>query len=373
MSAPTSTHPGLQVALVLGLDRVGRVVRERAVELAVHDLELERQALEHRRDDQAAHAVGGVGHDLAAAQRVDVDERAHVVGERRRAGPALDTVPRAPRPASSTPGRDQLLDLAQAGVLADRRGAGAGSSLMPLYWAGLCDGGEHRAGRVERARRRSRRGRSRPGRGRPRRRPRACAPSAKAATSGTADGRMSRPDDDRSTPPVNRAKAAPMPGDGRRRAGRDDAADVVGLEDGVERIAHDRASRAPHRPRGGTVMVAPGPAGARSSVAQIAVIVGVFRWASGPAGAAGRRRCPRATGPRAPPRSPAAPTFSAPERAKCRDTSCWWGRHHQVGAEPPRAVRPVRLPVGEVRGPDDDRDTGPRTSTRCRRPTRGPG
>ena len=42
-------HPGLEVAQVLGLDRVGRVVRERAVELAVQDLEVERQAVEHRR------------------------------------------------------------------------------------------------------------------------------------------------------------------------------------------------------------------------------------------------------------------------------------------------------------------------------------
>ena len=61
--------PGLEVALVGRLHRVGRVVRERAVELAVHDLEVERQPLEHLRHDQPAHAVGRVGHDLAGAEQ----------------------------------------------------------------------------------------------------------------------------------------------------------------------------------------------------------------------------------------------------------------------------------------------------------------
>ena len=37
---PTGHHAGLEVELVGGLDRVGRVVRERAVELAVHHLQL---------------------------------------------------------------------------------------------------------------------------------------------------------------------------------------------------------------------------------------------------------------------------------------------------------------------------------------------
>ena len=70
MSNPPDTHAGLQVALVGGLQRVGGVVRERAVELAVHDLELERrQALEDRGHDQAAHAVGGVGDDAQRPQR----------------------------------------------------------------------------------------------------------------------------------------------------------------------------------------------------------------------------------------------------------------------------------------------------------------
>ena len=56
--------PGPQVALVGRLQRIGRVVRERAVELGVHDLELEHaEPIEHGGDDEAAHPVGGVGDD----------------------------------------------------------------------------------------------------------------------------------------------------------------------------------------------------------------------------------------------------------------------------------------------------------------------
>ena len=75
-------HAGPQVALVGRLQRVGRVVRERAVELGIHDLELEHaEAIEHGGDDEAAHPVGGVGDDPPRAQGVDVDERHDVVDE----------------------------------------------------------------------------------------------------------------------------------------------------------------------------------------------------------------------------------------------------------------------------------------------------
>ena len=79
---PAGHHPGAQVALVRRLQRVGRVVREGAVELGIHHLELEHaEPVEHGRDDEAAHAVGGVGDDPARAQGVDVDERHDVVDE----------------------------------------------------------------------------------------------------------------------------------------------------------------------------------------------------------------------------------------------------------------------------------------------------
>jgi hypothetical protein len=75
-------HPCTQVRLVLGLDGIGRVVGEGAVELPVHDLEVEGQWLEHGGDDQSTHAVRGVRDDLERAQRIDVDEGPHVGGER---------------------------------------------------------------------------------------------------------------------------------------------------------------------------------------------------------------------------------------------------------------------------------------------------
>ena len=58
------------------------MVREGAVELGVHDLELEHaEPVEHGRDDEAAHAVGGVGDDPAGTERVDVDEGHDVLDE----------------------------------------------------------------------------------------------------------------------------------------------------------------------------------------------------------------------------------------------------------------------------------------------------
>ena len=69
--------PRLQGHQVLGLDGVGRMVGEGAVQLAEEDLEMERQAGEHRGHHQAAHAVGGVGDDLAggAARRASTKDR----------------------------------------------------------------------------------------------------------------------------------------------------------------------------------------------------------------------------------------------------------------------------------------------------------
>ena len=88
---------------------------------------------------------------------VDVDERADVVGERgeqvvaARAGPALGA------PAGSPLGAVALIS-AQAGVLADRAGAGE-AELDAVVRGRVVRGGEHRAGGVEVRRRRSRAGR----------------------------------------------------------------------------------------------------------------------------------------------------------------------------------------------------------------------
>ena len=79
---PAGDHPGPQVALVGGLQRIGRVVRERAVEFGVHHLELDAgQSLEHRGHDEATHAVGGVGDDPHRADVGRIDEAHDVIGE----------------------------------------------------------------------------------------------------------------------------------------------------------------------------------------------------------------------------------------------------------------------------------------------------
>jgi hypothetical protein len=61
---PAGHDAGLEVALVGRLQRVGGVVGERAVEVAVHQFQGDlRDPPEHRWDDESTHAVGGVGDD----------------------------------------------------------------------------------------------------------------------------------------------------------------------------------------------------------------------------------------------------------------------------------------------------------------------
>ena len=88
----------LEVLEVLGLDRVGGVVGERAVELAEDHGELGRESREHRGDHEAADAVGRVGDDAQRREGVDVDERADVRDELREQVHALRRG-RSPRPA----------------------------------------------------------------------------------------------------------------------------------------------------------------------------------------------------------------------------------------------------------------------------------
>jgi hypothetical protein len=94
------------------------VVGERPVELRVQHLELDRrQPGEHHRDDEAAHAVGGVGDDRQGSQGRDVDEGADVVGE------VLQQVLLAALPPPGCLGgaaTGQFLDPLQPGVLAHR-------------------------------------------------------------------------------------------------------------------------------------------------------------------------------------------------------------------------------------------------------------
>ena len=139
----------LEVLQVLDVDRVGRVVRERAVELAEQELELEGQPRHHRGDDEATHPVGGVGDDPQRRQRRDVDERPDVGDERGQQVATLD--PARVLAALEETARNQRLDLGEAGVLADGRGAGP-AQLHAVVLGGVVAGGEHRGRRVEGAR-----------------------------------------------------------------------------------------------------------------------------------------------------------------------------------------------------------------------------
>ena len=152
-------HRALEVLEVLGLDRIGGVVRERAVELAVEDRQRERQAFEHLRARRARPCRWRCRRrPLSGCSTDDVDERPHVLAERRRAGRRCSTLP-GDLAARRHARRDHLLDLREAGLLADRRGAGA-AQLDAVVLRGVVARGEHRAGRVELARPRSRRRRS---------------------------------------------------------------------------------------------------------------------------------------------------------------------------------------------------------------------
>ena len=137
-----ASDPGLQVALVGRLDGVGRVVRERAVELAVHDLEVERAARSNTFGTiEAAHAVGGVGHDLQGLEQRPVDERHDVVGEVvEEVHRVLGAPPAAGRADGAGRGRPRPSAWISLRPVSTPTGlAPARHSLMPLYWAGLCD------------------------------------------------------------------------------------------------------------------------------------------------------------------------------------------------------------------------------------------
>ena len=74
-------HPGLQVAEVLGLDRIGRMVGKRAVQLRIKKVQLEGQTCKDGGNDQATHAVSRVDHYPEGPQGLHVDEGPDVVGK----------------------------------------------------------------------------------------------------------------------------------------------------------------------------------------------------------------------------------------------------------------------------------------------------
>ena len=72
--SPADAHLLAQIDEVLGLDRVSRVVRKRAVKLAIHQLPFEGQRVEDGRHDESPHAICGICHDAQRSQRRDINE-----------------------------------------------------------------------------------------------------------------------------------------------------------------------------------------------------------------------------------------------------------------------------------------------------------
>jgi hypothetical protein len=137
----------LEILQVLRVDRVGRVVRERPVELGEQRDQPDREALHHGRNDEAAHAVRRVGHDRERGDRRRVDERQHVVDVLREHVALLDG-PRRERRRELV-AFSQRPDLAEAGVLAHRRGAGE-AELQPVVLRGVVARGDLRRGDPQR-------------------------------------------------------------------------------------------------------------------------------------------------------------------------------------------------------------------------------
>ena len=125
-------HRRLQVDQVLGLDGVGRMVGEGAVELAEEDRDLEGQRSNTSGHHQPAHAVGGVGHHPERAQRADVDERADVVRVLLEQVRVVERRPSARRPAGARGTRSARPGSRPARCPGRSGRAPARQSLMPL-------------------------------------------------------------------------------------------------------------------------------------------------------------------------------------------------------------------------------------------------
>ena len=108
---------------VLGQERVRLVVRERAVGLEEVRDGVDRDPLEDRREHDAAHPVRRVDHDPLPLDRLEVDERQHLVHEGRKDILLLDMSRGLSRACRR--GQGSVADVQQARVAADRQRAAA--------------------------------------------------------------------------------------------------------------------------------------------------------------------------------------------------------------------------------------------------------
>ena len=220
------------------------MVGEGAIELGVQLLELERQPVEDAGDDQTAHAVAGVGHDLQGPESAGVDERANV---RRVLVEEVELGGRARlRCGWRSAIGDHALDFEQPGVLADRTGAGQ-AQLDAAVLGGIVRRGEHGARRVELPRREV----DQIG-GRQTQRHHVGAVLADAGDEGGRQALAGLPHVPRHQHPVGAGERRERCAHQTRCVGvelvGDDAADVVRLEDRVQR-RHGRSQRSGRPPR----------------------------------------------------------------------------------------------------------------------------
>ena len=139
-------HGSLEVALVLRVDRVRGMVREGPVELGEEVDELEGQPLEDRGHDESPHPVRRVRDDLERLHRGNVDERQDVLDVGVEHALPVDGPGRLARRA---PGKlRERADVAQSGLLSDRRRAGA-TELQPVPLGRVVTRGEHDARELE--------------------------------------------------------------------------------------------------------------------------------------------------------------------------------------------------------------------------------
>ena len=119
---------------ILREQRVRLVIRERAVrvEVAADDVDL-RQPLEHGRQHRPRHPVGGVDDDAQRPDRVDVDEREHLVDE---PGPDVERRDLAAARHRAETGLGAQPDVVEARVAADRQRAARGRSSSPCTASG---------------------------------------------------------------------------------------------------------------------------------------------------------------------------------------------------------------------------------------------
>ena len=218
------------------------MVRERPVELReqVDAASTGRRAITGG-DDEAAHPVGGVGHDGERPHGADVHERQHVLDVGAQQVALLDPAP-SRRPGADAPRLDQRRGPRAARCPRRRASRPARQNFSPLYCFGLWLAVSITPGQVERAAREV----EEVGRGeaevddvdalrasRPRRTPRR----------GSGDeSRQSRPSRIAGRAgPVGEGRADP-PREVRVELVGDDAADVVGLEDAVQVALRSRAA-----------------------------------------------------------------------------------------------------------------------------------